>query len=149
MCIEKRCWCRQDNQYHGFEEWTFDRTLQDMRWVKIWDSDQTPTTMVKSRNPLFPDLEISERHIDWNFGWFEISENDKNGNDFESYALIGLLSGYYYRDSVQNIRVLVVVLEVAKVKSIQTLTKSVWKVMKANTNATICLVANSVLWLKW
>lgn len=81
--------------------------------------------MVKSRNPLFPDLEISERHIDWNFGWFEISENDKNGNDFESYALIGLLSGYYYRDSVQNIRVLVVVLEVAKVKSIQTLTKSV------------------------
>lgn len=47
----------------------------------------------------------------------------KNGNDFESYALIGLLSGYYYRDSVQNIRVLVVMLEVAKVKSIQTLTK--------------------------
>ena len=51
--------------------------------------------MVKSRNPLFPDLEISERHIDWNFGWFEISEKRQKWQRFRElcfdWSIVGLL----------------------------------------------------------
>ena len=126
--------------------WTisFTREVSMRGWKKLIAINQKP----RPPKSAIPDLEISERQHagTWRWiGWWCWVLKRQKWQRFERVMLwLAYWSGYYYRDSVQNWRRSCCVLEVTKKWVFQEYTRllqKVWKVMKANANATICLVA--------